>query len=970
MRSSLALVTALAALLLSPAPAFADDLADEADLRFQLGADAYQRGDFRSALEHFLTSNRLVPNKNVIFNIARTYEKLGQYPAAYRYYSSALSAESDPEARARIERALEQLGGKVAVLEIVTDPPGATIYIDRKDLGPRGESPRRLGLTPGSYKLIVEKPGYLPAERTLASVGAGRLEKVELRLIARVGSLRIEGPAAGATVHVDEETAPSACRVPCTFQTLPGRHLLYLKKPGTRTRPIPVTLREGRTLVIRPELEPITGSLVVSTDEPGALIEVDGQPMGFSPAIVAVPVGTHQVRLSLEGFRPIERRLVIRENAETRLEATLIGYQEVIAASRQSEAVEDAPSSVTLIPAQELRAFGAPTIAEAVRGVRGVYLWDDRSYVSLGFRGLGRLGSYGNRLLVLLDGNPLNDNWIGSSYVGYDARTDLSDIQRIEVVRGPGSVLYGTNAFTGVINLVSRSASEPSGMEAGVSTNLDAVGRGRVRGTARFPGGGIWTSVAGARSTGRDFFFPEYVADTPPEVAGHARDVDGFEAGTINGRAEYEWLSAQWFFHSHSKRIPTGQYETLLGDPRTRQTDTRGAVEARAEPSLGKSVTLLSRVFYNHYRFDGRYARDPADGGVEVDEFRGSWLGFEQRFAVEATPGLKLTLGGEGQLHFQVDQLARDDAGPFLDDSHPFEVGAAYALIDARIAEPLAFSGGVRLDVYSTFGRSLNPRAALIVKPYDGGNTKLLWGTAFRAPSIYELFYHDDGATQIASPDLQPERILSAEVEHTHRFSPTVSLIAAVFASRVDDLIVSRGSGDAADPLYYENSSVPLASAGGEIELRREWRQGWMLSGSYGYTHTAFLAGPTVSDFVALRRDPDTRRVANAPEHLAAIKGAVPILARGLTAATRLSLEGPRHDRFERVTDEPQSRTRWVAIWDVVLSGQEPRFGVRYALGVYNAFDWRSSLPVSEEFRQRTIPQSGRTLLASGEVAF
>lgn len=968
------LVALVAAVLWCAGPARADDLADEADLQFRLGAEAYQKGDYTAALQHFLASNRLVPNKNVVFNVAKTYEKLGRHPEAYRYYGQALAAETDPRARQRIQKDLELIEGKVAVVEIVTDPPGATIYVDRKDLGPRGETPRKLGLAPGRYKIIVEKPGHRSAEALVPRARVGQVQRLKLTLTPILGTLRIQGPAAGAAVRVDEERGDVACTVPCATRLSPGRHVVYLSKPGYRTTSVSVTVRADQQTVIAPELDAITGSLVVSSDEPGALIEVDGRSLGFSPAIVPVSVGTHQVRLSLEGFRPVERQVVIEEGRQTRIEATLVGFEEVIAASRKSEAVQDAPSSVTLVGPQELRTLAYPTIAEALRGVRGVYSWDDRAYVSLGFRGIGRLGSYGNRVLVLLDGHPLNDDWIGSSYVGYDARTDLADIQRIEVVRGPGSVLYGTNAFAGVINLVTRDKGVPQGFEVGVSTNLDSVGRGRVRGDARFPDGGVWTSVAGARSTGRDFFFPEYVADTPPEVAGHARGADGFEAGTVNGRAWWRFLTAQWFVHSHSKQLPTGQYGTLLGDPRTTQTDTRGTFEARAEPKLGDSLALLTRVHANHYRFDGQYARDSADGGLETDEFRGSWVGFEQRVVVSALPELRFTLGGEGQLHFQVEQSARDDAGFFLDETgdagRPFEVGAGYLLVDADVSRRLSVSAGARLDSYSTFGSSINPRAAVVVRPYQGGNTKIMGGKAFRAPSVYELFYNDAGFTQIASPDLEPESIYSAEIEHAHRFSPTVTLTGAMFVNYLTNLIVTRGSGVPSDPLYYENSNVPLATAGGELELKREWRQGWMVSGSYSYVRARYLAGDELPDLASFERAPGTRRVANVPEHMAALKGAVPILAKGLTAATRVSFESGRYDRFEVVAPEPQGRGDWVVIWDVVLSGIEPRWGLRYALGVYNAFDWQQSLPVSEELRQRTISQSGRTLLLSADVAF
>ena len=86
----------------SPARRRADDLADEADLQFQLGAERYRDGDYRGALEHFLASNRLVPNRNVGFNIARSYEKLKQYPEAFRYYTQALEGENDPQASERV----------------------------------------------------------------------------------------------------------------------------------------------------------------------------------------------------------------------------------------------------------------------------------------------------------------------------------------------------------------------------------------------------------------------------------------------------------------------------------------------------------------------------------------------------------------------------------------------------------------------------------------------------------------------------------------------------------------------------------------------------------------------------------------------------------------------------------------------------------------------------------------------------
>ena len=124
----IAVFTFTFALLLAPR-AFADNLADEAELQFKLGAESYQKGDFTGALEHFLASNRLVPNRNVIFNIARTYEELKAAPDAYRYYVEALQGETRADQTKRIDDALRRVAPFVAVLKVTTEPAGAQCAI-------------------------------------------------------------------------------------------------------------------------------------------------------------------------------------------------------------------------------------------------------------------------------------------------------------------------------------------------------------------------------------------------------------------------------------------------------------------------------------------------------------------------------------------------------------------------------------------------------------------------------------------------------------------------------------------------------------------------------------------------------------------------------------------------------------------------------------------------------------------------
>src|SRR5262245_15143206 len=134
-------------LIASAVAAHGDGVADEADLQFTMGAESYTKGEFTGALEHFLASNRLVPNRNVMFNIARAYEQLGRFPDAYRYYVDAARGEtSDGKLQKDVTAALARIGPRVAVISVETSPPGATIYLDRKDLGSVGSSPAHLGL--------------------------------------------------------------------------------------------------------------------------------------------------------------------------------------------------------------------------------------------------------------------------------------------------------------------------------------------------------------------------------------------------------------------------------------------------------------------------------------------------------------------------------------------------------------------------------------------------------------------------------------------------------------------------------------------------------------------------------------------------------------------------------------------------------------------------------------------------------
>src|SRR6185436_14040424 len=376
----------------------------------------------------------------------------------------------------------------------------------------------------------------------------------------------------------------------------PGPHIAYFERPGFNVSPQSFTILEKKTVRASANGVAVVGSLLVSADEPNALIEVDGRALGFTPAVLPnIPIGHRKVRVSLRGYQAVEREVDVRINAQTDLrDIVLVPERSVSAASRETESIEDAPASVTVLSAQELEAFVYPTILEALRGVRGYAVNFDSTYGNAAVRGLGTANDFSNRLLVLSDGAVLNENILYQPFIHYDGRTDLGDVQRIEVVRGPSSVLYGTGAVSGVVNLVLKDRDEPEGVHAQISSYDNSTARGRVGFVQRLgQDAGIWTSVSGATSQGRDIALPS------GEGSGMARttqDFDKFHSYTLTSKLWFKDLTLQSFWTARENTVPTGNYGSRFGDTRSFSDDQRFMTELKLDHKLGKLAAIMLRA--------------------------------------------------------------------------------------------------------------------------------------------------------------------------------------------------------------------------------------------------------------------------------------------------------------------------------------------------------------------------------------
>jgi len=150
------LLLGLASSIAAPTP-IRTDLAEEAQIHFTLGLQAYRDRQFPTALAHLLQSNRLAPNPNTAFNVALCYDRLAQPAQAWRFYAGSLQGDDrDKDTHA----AMARLAPLVGRLSIDSDPPGARVFVQRQSLGERGETPLILALRPGRHRIIVERDGY------------------------------------------------------------------------------------------------------------------------------------------------------------------------------------------------------------------------------------------------------------------------------------------------------------------------------------------------------------------------------------------------------------------------------------------------------------------------------------------------------------------------------------------------------------------------------------------------------------------------------------------------------------------------------------------------------------------------------------------------------------------------------------------------------------------------------------------
>ncbi|MBI3350278.1 MAG: TonB-dependent receptor [Burkholderiales bacterium] len=613
------------------------------------------------------------------------------------------------------------------------------------------------------------------------------------------------------------------------------------------------------------------------------------------------------------------------------LEALL--KREVQGPSRYAQSLMDAPASVSVLERQEADALGHQTVGDMLARLPGVYLSNSRSYSALGIRGFNRPGDYSSRVLMAIDGQRVNDAIYDQGLPQLELPILAEWVKRVELVNGPGSSVYGSNALLGVVNIVTLNGADAPGLT--LQGSLGEQGLRRVEmhyGANASADRDVFIGINLQRSAGENLYLPELgTAD------GWVRGLDGERQAALLAKVRHGDWRLSLNAVRREKDVATAPYGTLAGVPGTTYSDTLVLGELSYDGGWQDELRRTVRLSVAGYDFRGRYVFGQAPDLINKDVARAQWTTLEGRLLWRGLLNHQLMVGAEVrsspygiQRNFDVEPHAVK-----LDSNVSQDSIGAYAQDQWRLSSTLQLTTGLRVDHVRGFSPAVSPRAVLALRPDERESVKLIWAQSFRSPNLYERFYDDDGVSQLKNPALRPERLNSAEVAWEYLLPSGQALSANAYYTHMSRLIEQVPLSDAPDAIVQYRNVGRVTLQGVDLGVEQRSAEGWLWRASTSWMHARNDAGEKLS---------------NAPSWM--VKGHVvsPQWQRWQLGA-EWQLLGPRLGRVE----VPSTAT--------VNAHLRYRLDERQSLSLHvnNALDRRNLDPSTPDVVLSSIPQPGRT---------
>lgn len=522
-----------------------------------------------------------------------------------------------------------------------------------------------------------------------------------------------------------------------------------------------------------------------------------------------------------------------------------------------------APSIVSVITAEQIKNMGARNLAEVLITVPGLGLQTSQGWGRTEFevRGVGGMRN-SEKVLVLLDGHRLNDPLFGGATTVTDD-LPMENIEQIEIIRGPGSALYGANAFMAVINIISKKAEDIDGVQVN-------IGYGDFQ-TSRY------NILFGKKmendlklSVNLDYFETESEKRVIPEDEmtidpTKASEAPGFSNNyrkrcdtQINLDYENLGMMARFIHKKHGLLVGARDH---LGDDSLAKFNALYS-EIHYEHDFSPELKLYNKIYYDLFTVDFLFEVFPEgtngfagtgtfdEGALYQGKAKEETVGDELRLDYELFEDNMLTMGFVWEYIAQSDVRTRSNYNPmtpaphtplsdgFSDVSDEFNfnknedrtVLAFYAQDSWQVIDELALTLGVRHDYYDDVGGNTNPRMGLVYSPLAGLDLKALYGEAFRAPNFEELYNRNNGGV-LGDDNLDPEKLRTAEFGLEYGFlEEKIRFGANYFYSEIEDLIV-LDSDPTGEALRRFQNQKGARVRGVETELKANF-----MTNDYGYS--------------------------------------------------------------------------------------------------------------------------------------